>query len=200
MINSYHFVEKLSDALPKGEIIITGVGVSYTGTHQSIKLKKNQRFISNIGCGGMGYGLPAAIGAALASGKRVTLIDGDGGLQMNIQELQTIVHHKLAIKIFILNNQGYHAIRITQQTYFKRFGGIDKETGVSFPNLKKIAWAYGIPYVQASSTRQLPAVIKKVLDKKGPVICEIFMPKDQKLLVFAKSLYKPTKFPSSNEK
>ena len=85
MINSYRFVKMLSPLLEEKEIIITGVGVAYTGTHQVIELKKGQRFISNIGCGGMGYGLPAAIGASIASSQRVILIDGDGGFQMNLQ-------------------------------------------------------------------------------------------------------------------
>jgi acetolactate synthase I/II/III large subunit len=192
MINSYDFIDVLSDILTEGDIIVTGVGTSYTGTHQSIKLKKNQRFISNIGCGGMGYGLPAAIGAAIAAKKRVILLDGDGGFQMNIQELQVIVHHKLPIKMFILNNQGYLAIRITQSTYFKRLGGIDKKTGISFPDLKKIATAYGIPFVRLTQKKQLVTGIKKTLRIKGPVICEIMMPKRQKLRVFLKSLYKPT--------
>ncbi len=181
MINSYFFVETLSELLNEGEIIVTGVGTSYTGTHQVIKLKKNQRFISNIGCGGMGYGLPAAIGAALASNKRVVLIEGEGGLMMNIQELQTVVHHKLPIKMFILNNNGYLALRITQTNYFKRLGGVNKKTGVSFPSLKKIAYAYGIPFIKTDSPKRLKADIKNVLQKKGSVFHEILMPQNQKL-------------------
>jgi acetolactate synthase I/II/III large subunit len=200
MINSYVFVDKLSDLMAEGDIIVTGVGTAYTGTHQSIKLKKNQRLISNIGCGGMGYGLPAAIGAQIASGKRVILIDGDGGLQMNIQELQTIVHHKLPVKIFILNNQGYQAILITQKTYFRRFGGIDVKTGVSFPQLQRIAQAYKIKYFKLTQPSQLVSGIKKSLKSKGPVITEIFMPKDQPLWVFVHSLYKNETQKSVSEK
>ncbi len=184
MINSYFFVETLSDLMEEGEIIVTGVGTSYTGTHQAIKLKKNQRLISNIGCGGMGYGLPAAIGASIASQKRVILIEGEGGLQMNLQELQTIVHHKLPIKLFILNNNGYLALRITQTNYFKRLGGIDKKTGVSFPQLKKIASAYGIPFIKSTSSKNLKADIQKSLRKKGMIIHEIVMPHNQKLYKF----------------
>lgn len=181
MVNSYFFVETLSEMLSEGEIIVTGVGTSYTGTHQVIRLKKNQRFISNIGCGGMGYGLPAAIGAAIASNKRVILIEGDGGLMMNIQELQTVVHHKLPIKMFILNNNGYLALRITQANYFKRLGGVDKKTGVSFPSLRKIAYAYGIPYIKTSFPKTLRNDIKKVLRRGGAVLHEILMPQNQKL-------------------
>lgn len=184
MINSYFFVETLSEVMEEGEIIVTGVGTAYTGTHQVIKLKKNQRLISNIGCGGMGYGLPAAIGACIASQKRVILIDGEGGFQMNIQELQTIVHHKLPIKIFILNNNGYLALRITQSNYFKRLGGIDKKTGVSFPSLKKISYAYGIPFIKSTSPKNLKNEIKKTLKKKGAIMHEILMPYNQKLYKF----------------
>jgi len=190
MINSYDFTDALSDILTEGDIIVTGVGTSYTGTHQCIRLKKNQRFISNIGCGGMGYGLPAAIGAAIGSKKRVILLDGDGGFMMNIQELQTIVHHNLPLKMFILNNQGYLAIRITQTTYFKRLGGIDKKTGVSFPDFKKVAFAFGIPFVRITSPKTMKQGIKKTLAIRGPVLCEIMMPKNQKLRTFSKSLYK----------
>lgn len=160
---------------------MTGVGTSYTGTHQVIRLKKNQRFISNIGCGGMGYGLPAAVGAALAANKRVVLIEGEGGLMMNLQELQTVVHHKLPIKMFILNNNGYLALRITQNNYFKRLGGVDKKTGVSFPKLEKIASAFGIPFIKTDSPEKLKRDIKKVLQMKGMVLHEIVMAKNQKL-------------------
>lgn len=181
MINSYFFVEVLSSLLMEGEIIVTGVGTAYTGTHQSIKLKENQRFISNIGCGGMGYGLPAAIGASIGAGKRVILLDGEGGFQLNIQELQTIVHHKLPIKMFILNNNGYLSLRITQNNYFRRFGGVDKKTGISFPDLEKIAYAYGIPYIKTDSPKKLKRDIVWSLSKKGPVIHDVVIPHNQKL-------------------
>lgn len=194
MINSYHFIKTLSGLLDEGEIIVTGVGTAYTGTHQVIRLKKNQRFISNIGCGGMGYGLPASIGASLAANKkRVILIDGEGGFQLNIQELQTIVHHKLPIKMFILNNDGYLAIRITQTNYFKRLGGIDPKTGISFPPMKKIAYAYGIPYFKTTSNKNLVKDIQQTLKKKGAVLHDIIMPHNQELYVSIKNpKFKPT--------
>ncbi len=194
MINSYYFVKRLSQFLEEGDIITTGVGTAYTGTHQVIELKKDQRFISNIGCGAMGYGLPAAIGASLATNKkRVILLDGEGGFQLNIQELQTIVHHKLPIKMFILNNDGYLAIRITQNNYFKRLGGIDPKTGISFPSMKKIASAYGIPYFKTTSKNKLDKDIQKTLKLKGAVIHDIIMPHDQKLYVSIKNpKFRPT--------
>lgn len=194
MINSYHFVLTLSELLDEGDIIVTGVGTSYTGTHQVIRLKKGQRLISNIGCGGMGYGLPAAIGASLASNnKRVILLDGEGGFQLNIQELQTIVHHKLPIKMFILNNDGYLSLRITQKNYFNRLGGIDPKTGISFPSLEKIAYAYGILYLRTISNKTLVKDIQTTLRKKRAVIHDIIMPHNQKLLVSIKNpKFRPT--------
>lgn len=194
MINSYHFVLTLSELLQSDDIIVTGVGTSYTGTHQVIQLKKGQRFISNIGCGGMGYGLPAAIGASLAANKKqVILLDGEGGFQLNIQELQTIVHNKLPIKMFILNNNGYLAIRITQTNYFKRLGGVDPKTGVSFPSMQKIAYAYGIAYKKTTSDKTLVKDIQGTLSKKEAVIHDIIMPHDQKLYVSIKNpKFRPT--------
>lgn len=186
MVNSYFFVETLSELLEEGDIIVTGVGTSYTGTHQVIRLKKGQRLISNIGCGGMGYGLPAAIGACIASSQRVILIEGEGGLQMNLQELQTVVHHKLPLKIFILNNNSYLAIRLTQKKYFNRFGGIDPKSGISFPNLSKIAYAYNIPFIKSVSEKNLKNDIKRALDRKGAIIHEVRMRANQKLYVSIK--------------
>jgi acetolactate synthase-1/2/3 large subunit len=194
MINSYYFVKRLSHYLEEGDIITTGVGTAYTGTHQVIELKKNQRFISNIGCGAMGYGLPAAIGASFATNKkRVILLDGEGGFQLNIQELQTIIHHKLPIKMFILNNNAYLAIKITQTNYFKKLGGIDPKTGISFPSLKKIALAYGIPYIRTTAKSRLDKDIQTTLKKKGAVIHDVIMPSNQKLYVSIKNpKFRPT--------
>lgn len=142
----------------------------------------------------MGYGLPAAIGASFATNKkRVILLDGEGGFQLNIQELQTIIHHKLPIKMFILNNNAYLAIKITQTNYFKKLGGIDPKTGVSFPSLKKIALAYGIPYFRTTAKSRLDKDIQTTLKKKGAVIHDIIMPPNQKLYVSIKNpKFRPT--------
>ncbi|MBI3619772.1 thiamine pyrophosphate-binding protein [Candidatus Roizmanbacteria bacterium] len=181
-VNSYYLIGELSDLMTKDDVIVTGNGTAFTCTCQSIKLKKGQRLCINIGCATMGYDLPAAIGAYLATNKkRVVLITGDGSVQMNLQELQTIVHHKMPIKIFILNNDGYLAIRITQSNYFKRVFGSDKRTGVSFPNMLKIAKAYGIPSLRIDNQTNLKAKLRKVLNSKGPIICEIMMPPNQPL-------------------
>jgi len=182
-INSYYFIDILSRLLKNNDTIITGNGTAFTCSLQGLKLKKGQRYIYNVGCASMGYDLPAAIGAYFAQPKkRIILLTGDGSIQMNIQELQTIVHHQIPVKIFILNNQGYLAIRITQESFFKRYYGIDQQTGISFPDIRKIAKAYKIPSVRLHSQKNLSREIDKVLKSKGPYICEVMMPPDQKLI------------------
>ena len=129
----------------------------------------------------MGYGLPAALGAAVAlKGKRVICLDGDGSVQMNIQELQTIIHNNLNIKLFWLNNDGYHSIRQTQKKIFKsRFCGVNESSGISFPSAKKIAKAYGFEFVRIDSLTSIDNRLDKVLSKKGPVLCEVVLDPQQ---------------------
>ena len=117
------------------------MGFSFTSTHQAFKVKKGQTFYTNSGHAPMGWGLPASVGAYFAKKKkRVICLTGEGGLQMNIQELATIMHNKIPIKIFIFNNGGYLTIKQTQQLGFSgRIMGADKRSGISFPNYKKIA-------------------------------------------------------------
>lgn len=182
-VNYYYFMGELSKALTKDNVIITGNGTSFTGTCQAIKIKQGQRLGINIGCASMGYDLPAAIGAYFANQKKgIILITGDGSIQMNIQELQTIVHHKIPIKIFLINNNGYLAIRITQSNFFKKQYGIDSNSGISFPDMQKIAKAYGIPSIRINNQKNLKQKLKKVLDTKGPYLCEIMMPPNQELI------------------
>jgi acetolactate synthase-1/2/3 large subunit len=140
-------------------------------------VKKGQRLFTNSGCASMGYGLPAALGAAVAlKGKRVICLDGDGSVQMNIQELQTIIHNNLNVKLFWLNNDGYHSIRQTQTNIFNsRFCGVNASSGISFPDAKKIAKAYGIYYVKIDSLKSIDHRIEKVLSRKGPVLCEVVL-------------------------
>lgn len=191
-VNTYYFTGELSDILNSDDVIITGNGTAFTCTCQSIKLKKGQRLCINIGCASMGWDLPAAIGAHLATHKkRIILVTGDGSIQMNLQELQTVVHHKLPLKIFILNNYGYVAIRITQSGFFKRLYGVDREHGVSFPDFQKIARAYGISFMRIKNQKNLKANLKKALDSKGPYICEIMIDPNQPLLPKTKTIVKP---------
>ena len=182
-VNCYYFMGELSKELKKDDIVITGNGTAFTATCQSLQLKKGQRLGINIGCASMGYDLPAAIGAYFAmKKKRIVLITGDGSIQMNIQEFQTIVHHKIPVKIFLLNNNGYLAIRITQKNFFNKLCGTDNSSGLSFPDMQKISKAYGISTVRLKTQKSLSSDIKKVLNSKGPYLCEIIMPPNQELI------------------
>ena len=146
-------------------------------TFKTAKLKGDQRLFTNVGCASMGYGLPAAIGASRALGNgEVVCIEGDGSLQMNIQELQTLVHHNMPIKLFIINNDGYLSIRLTQDSFFDgRYTAIDKHSGISFPDMKLVSEAYGIKYFSIKNNQDLDFTISDVMSyDKGPVVCEVF--------------------------
>lgn len=182
--NSYEFADKLFKDLHEGDVVVTGNGTAYTCTFQAMKVNKGVRVFANQGCAAMGYDLPAAIGASVANPDgRTILVTGDGSLQMNIQELQTIVTNKLPIKIFVLENEGYLAIKTTQKSFFGgHFTGSNPISGVECPNLEKIAAAYGIPYLCTNENGEmLEEIIRKTLDQDGPVICEIHMHPEQTL-------------------
>lgn len=177
-INPYAFMDTLFKELPKGETIVTGNGSACVISFQTAHIKKRQRLFTNSGCASMGYGFPAALGVAVEKeGGRVLCLDGDGSFQMNIQELQTLVHNQLNLKLFILNNNGYHSIRQTQLNLFKQrpLIGVSKESGISFPNLEKIAKAYALPYIKIDHIHKAASQIHKVLETKGPVLCEVFL-------------------------
>lgn len=192
-VNSFHFVDTLSGELMPSDVIALANGAANTCTFQAIKLKKGQRLFTNSGCASMGYELPAAIGACFANDrKRVICIAGDGSIQMNLQELQTIVHHKLPIKIFLLNNNGYTSIRLTQDAYFH--GGYiaaDPSSGVTFPDIRKICTAYGIPSNRAANHEELLERIHQTLAEPGPALCEIMMSPVQPLYPKLASEVKP---------
>ena len=137
----------------------------------------------NSGVASMGYGLPAAIGACVAFDKQTTIcLEGDGSIMMNLQELQTILTNQLPIKIFLINNEGYHSIRQTQSNVFSEHTkvGIGPEShDLSFPSYEKIATAFGYPYYQARSNAEMKDAVNRTLEANGPVFCEIFVSKDQ---------------------
>ncbi|WP_182188064.1 thiamine pyrophosphate-binding protein [Pectinatus frisingensis] len=176
-VNPYAFIAELFNKLQEGDDIICGNGSACVITFQAAHLKKNQRLFTNSGCAAMGYGFPAAIGCAVANGKKRTIcIDGDGSFQMNIQELQTVVYNKLNIKIIYLNNNGYHSIRQTQSNLFKPpLIGVSKENGISFPDAEKIASAYGIPFVRIDDINDAPMKINQVLTTNSAVFCEVII-------------------------
>lgn len=182
--NVYCFIKELSRRLPEGQTTVVGNGSAcVVGSHGYV-IKKDQRFIINSGAASMGYDLPAAIGACFAEDKKeIICLSGDGSIQMNLQELQTIVFHNLPIKIFVINNQGYHSMRQTQGNLFPEFTtiGVGPEShDLSFPSMEKIAWAYGMPYVSIKSNKDMDSVLEKVLSMDGYCICEIFVDTKQK--------------------
>jgi len=174
-INPYHFVSTLFELLGEQDIIVTGNATACIVSFQVGHIKKGQRLFSNSGSASMGYDLPAAIGAAFAApGRRVICLAGDGSLQLNIQELQTVVHHQLPIKLFVLNNDGYLSIRSTQSNFFGTLVGESRRSGVSFPDYVKVAQAYGLPALrlnQADFTDRL----REALEAPGPVVCDVVL-------------------------
>jgi len=183
-VNFYHVIELLGQLTDQGEIVVTGNGAAYTGTAQSLKIKKKQRLIYNVNLASMGYDLPAAIGAYFASNRdRIILITGDGSIMMNLQELLTIVNYKIPIKIFVFNNKGYLSIRTTQKNFFKGdFVGSCCQSGLTFPDFCKLARINGIKSLRIKSRKNLKAKLKKVLNSKGPVLCEIMMNPDEQMI------------------
>jgi len=182
-INIYYFIDKLSQKLNTHDVVITDAGSAFYAGSQGIKIKQGMRYITSGGFATMGYSLPASIGVSVALNKqRVMCITGDGSFQQNIQELQSVVHYKLPLKIFILNNEGYLSIRFTQKKYFKHFIGEGSTSGVSCPDSKKIARAYGIKFVRVNNNSKLDEVLDEVLNYDGPVICEIICPREQLII------------------
>ena len=216
--NVYALVEKLSERAEEDQITVVGNGSPCVAGGQSYIIKKGSRFISQDGVASMGYGLPAGIGAYYAAidftkaeeeklkqtpywqgkeesyppyqEKDIIVLTGDGSIQMNLQELQTIIHHKMPLKIFVVNNGGYHSIRQTQNSFFgKPLVGIGVDSGMegegtdlSFPSLEKLAYAYGYPYVSIHSNKELSEGIEKTLTQEGPVLCEVFVSLTQQFL------------------
>lgn len=182
LVNIYAFISVLSHRLKEGQITVVGNGSAcVVGSHGYV-IKKDSRFIVNSAIASMGYDLPAAIGACVAtSSQDIINVTGDGSIQMNIQELQTIITNHLPIKIFIINNNGYHSIRQTQNNFFgKPLVGIGPESGdLGFPDMAKLAPAYGYPFFRISSNKELDK-IDQVLATPGPVICEILVDSEQK--------------------
>jgi acetolactate synthase-1/2/3 large subunit len=176
LVHPYHFINELSALLREYDIVVTANATPSIVYHQLGIVKPGQRVLWNSGCASMGYALPSAIGAAFASGKtrNVICLEGDGSLQMNIQELQTIKHHHLPIKLFILDNRCYISIKQTQTSMFNRnFVGTDAVSGVSFPDFAKIAEAYGIPVTVIDSHDLLGEKIAHVLNSEGPMVCHV---------------------------
>ncbi|MGA2204265.1 MAG: thiamine pyrophosphate-binding protein [Terriglobales bacterium] len=178
-LNPYYFIEQLSTRLADDDVIVCGNATSCIVPFQTLRLRKNQRLISNSGSASMGYDLPAAIGVAFARPeKRVICLAGDGSIQMNIQELQTVAHHHLPLKIFVLNNSGYLSMRMTQSSFFGRLTGESASSGVSLPDIVKVACAYGIPSIRIDRQSQF-SQIDLALAADGPALMDVVLDPQQ---------------------
>ena len=181
-LSMYYFAECLWDALEEGELVVPGSsGFASEIFFLMTKAKKGQRIFHNRGTGSMGFAIPAAIGACFAAGRKRTItVDGDGGFQMNIQELATISQHNLPIKLFVANNGGYASIRSSQLGYFKgNLTGADASSGVWLPDLGKVSAAYEIPFRRLTVEDDLPSAIREILATPGPTVCEVIVRHDE---------------------
>ena len=202
-VNSYYFFDILSDVMNADDILVTDQGATFYSFTPAFKVKENQLAYTNGGFSPMGYGLPASIGSCFAKdGNRVFSVNGDGGLQMNIQELQTVIHNKLNMKIFVFNNDGYLSIKHTQNTFFNgHFVGSDPKSGVSCPDTIKIAKAYGFKHFRIKNNKDVKKTLLKITKTKGPVLTEVMIDPMQAFLpkVTSKRLEDGTMISSSLE-
>ncbi len=176
--NVYAFVRYLSSRLPENSLTAVSNGACCVVGNQAYVIKKGSRMANNSAIASMGYGLPAAIGTCLGGGRRETIcLEGDGSIMMNLQELQTIVTNKLPIKLFLINNNGYHSIRLTQNTHFSDYSkfGIGPESGdLAFPNFDKLAAVFGYNYISIHMGKELDPKLEEALASDTPVFCEVF--------------------------
>ena len=176
-IHPYYFIARLTALMASDAVLVAGNGTACVAAFQAGEVREGQRMFWNSGCAAMGYDLPASIGASIGTGgKDVICLAGDGSLQMNIQELQTVKHYNLPIKIFYLNNAGYISIRQTQDNFFEgRKVACDKSSGVSFPDIIKLAEAYDLLSASLLTTDDMESKLEKILSQEGPVICEVVL-------------------------
>ena len=177
-VSSYVLPESIVRHAPTPLTVVTSNGVAYTSTFQSIPIRKDMRMFSNEACASMGYGLPAAIGAAFAGGqdRTVVCLEGDGSIQMNLQELQTVLTYNLPIKIFVYNNGGYLSIKTTQKAFFGGFFvGSEEGSGVVLPSFEKLAKAYGLKYFKLLNNAELSVKLPEVFADKEPALIEVML-------------------------
>ena len=183
-INFYQFADVISDAVGDDVTVVTDAGSAFYVLGQAFRARDDQRYIVSGALGAMGYALPASLGAAAANpAKSVLCITGDGSLQTNIHELQTLRFYNLDVKVFVINNSGYASIRNTQKGFFgSHFVGVNEESGVSMPPLDLIAKAYKLPYFVCDNRNTLADIVRQALDTPGPVICDIIAQPDQVII------------------
>ncbi len=191
-VNSYVFMDQLSDLLSPSDTVVTGAGLDAVSCYQAFRVKRGQRVLIS-GWGSMGWDLPMAVGACLGSGKgRVICVTGDGSLQWNLQELLTISRNALPVKLFVFNNEGYASIRSTQNAFFGgRFVGADFSSGLANPGFAALAQAYGLPYFAIPDHAALNRVMRETLEIDGPVLCEVRIAPEQAIEPKATAFRKP---------
>ena len=176
-VNPYFFMRELTRALPENCDIVAGNGTACVALFQSGETKLGQHIFWNSGCASMGYDVPASLGASIGSSRTTICLAGDGSFMMNMQEIQTIIHHKLPIKIFLLDNDGYGSIKQTQKNFFgDELIGCDNPSGVSFPDFLKVAEAFGFPTFEIKDQKNLTDQIKDIITVDGPIFCVVRMP------------------------
>ncbi len=192
-VSIYYFAEVLGTETRQQDAMVAGS--SGAGSEMFLlacPTRNGQRILHTAGLGSMGFGLPSAIAVALATGRETICVDGDGGFQFNIQELETVRRLALPIKFFILNNNGYASIRASQTNYFKKATiGCDAETGLTVPDLEGLAAAYGIPFRRIRDQRNLRDAVRDVLDLQGPVLCDVMVIPDETRAPRLSSVQKP---------
>lgn len=182
-ISPYIFMRELQKMLRPDECITADVGTANVCASQVLRLKPPQRLLSSGGLGEMGCGLPAAIGASFARGKgEVLCLNNDGGMMMNLQEMQTIVHHKLPIKIVVFSNDGYAMIRRSQNALGYQVAGVGMDNGVSMPSFRKLAYSFGMPACDVRTWDDFHKAMPALLAAKGPALVEVFTDPDQPFL------------------
>jgi acetolactate synthase I/II/III large subunit len=180
-VSTYHLADVISELIEDDDVLAPcSSGLAIEIFLLALRLRTGHHATFTTALGAMGYGVPAAIGACLGSGCRRTIcIEGDGGLQINVQELETIRRLDLPIKVLVLSNDGYASIRASQSRWFGRLVGADASSGVTVPPLEKLAAAYGLPFARIDGHRPLAPQIQAILDTKGPILCEIPSPPDE---------------------
>ena len=181
-VSTYVLVDVLSDEIGEEDLLVPGSsGTCSEVTMQAFRVKRGMRILNTQGLGSMGFGISASIGACLASGRKRTIcVDGDGGFQMNIQELETIKRLNLPIKFFILNNKGYGSIQATQKNYFDGFFvGSNEESGMTLPNITRVAEAFGLKIASINSHQEIRERVREILQAEGPMVCEVMISPNQ---------------------
>ena len=187
--NSYRVIDRISEFIKPEHVIVTDMGTALLSGHQTIRLKEGTTMFSSYGLGEMGYGLPAAFGAAIAApAKEVLCLNCDGGMMMNLQELQTIIQHNLRIKIVIFNNDGYLMIKHTQKMLFENMNSVNKDTGIVLPDYMKVADAFGYEKYCIKSWPEFDFYFPNFMKYDGPAICEIYMPPTQDFIPKVKGI------------